>query len=152
VSPALASGLFMACTYVGGVLANVLLGWADLLTLRDKYLITKSLAVAGLVLMAFHSVTWVFFFASFLFGASRGTRLMMFAPAVKRLSGQADATLYFAVAPIIALPFSTALPLVIGAFLDGNAALGATSYRIVFLAMAALGLFGVFFSSRMRTE
>jgi predicted MFS family arabinose efflux permease len=152
VSPALASGLFMACTYVGGVLANVLLGWADLLSLRGKYLVTKSLAVAGLVLMAFHSVTWVFFFASFLFGASRGTRLMMFAPAVKRLSGQADATLYFAVAPIIALPFSTALPLVIGAFLDGNAALGATSYRIVFLAMAALGLFGVFFSSRMRKE
>jgi predicted MFS family arabinose efflux permease len=152
INPALASGLFMAFTYVGGVLANGLLGWADIFSMRTKYLVTKSLAIAGLVLMAFHSPAWVFYLVSLLFGASRGTRLMVFAPSVKRLSGEADATLYFAVAPIIALPFSTGLPLLNGAFLDSFASLGAASYRVVFLAMAGLSLIGVFFTTRMRRE
>lgn len=152
IDPALASGLFMAFTYVGGVLANGLLGWANLFSLRTKYLVTKALATAGLVLMAFHSPAWVFYLASLLFGASRGTRLMVFAPSVKRLSGHSDATLYFAVAPVLALPFSTGLPLLNGAFLDRFVSLGAVSYRIVFLAMAVLSLGGVFFAARMRKE
>jgi len=150
IGAAQASGLFMACMYVGGVLANAILGWADLLTLRGKYLATKSLALAGLLLLAFHSAPWVFYLASLLFGASRGTRFMVFMPAVKRLSGQADATLYFAVAPILPLPFSTGLPLLNGAFIDGYASMGAGAYRIVFLAMAVLCLAGMFFTFRMK--
>lgn len=152
IAPALASGLFMAFTYVGGVLANVLLGWARLLSPRAKYFVTKSLALAGLLLMSFYSVPWVFYLASLLFGASRGTRLMIFAPVVKRLSGAADATLYFAVAPILALPLSTGLPLLNGAFLDRFSSLGAGAYRIVFLAMAALGSLGLYFTARMRPD
>jgi hypothetical protein len=152
IDPALASGLFMAFTYVGAVLANGLLGWANLFSLRTKYLVTKALATAGLVLMAFHAPPWVFYLVSLLFGASRGTRLMVFTPVVKRLSGHADATFYFAVAPVLALPLSTCLPLLNGAFLDRFASLGAVSYRIVFLAMAALSLGGLFFAARMRRE
>jgi MFS family permease len=152
IDPAIASGLFMAFTYVGGVLANALLGWANLLSSRGKYLLTKSLATAGLVLMAIHSAPWVFYLVSIFFGASRGTRMMMFAPMVKRLSGEDDATLYFAVSPMLALPLSTGLPLLNGAFLDAFASWGAGAYRVVFLAMAVLGLAGVFFVARMKPD
>jgi hypothetical protein len=50
------------------------------------------------------------------------------------------------------LPLSTCLPLLNGAFLDRFASLGAVSYRIVFLAMAALSLGGLFFAARMHRE
>jgi hypothetical protein len=149
IPPALASGLFVAFAYLGGVLANGLLGWADLLAVRDKYLITKLLATAGILLLAAHPVPWVFYLASLAFGASRGTRQMVFAPAVKRQSGAGDATLYFAVSYILALPFSTGLPLLNGAFLDRFARWGAWSYRGMFLGMAGLSLAGLFFTLRV---
>jgi hypothetical protein len=149
ISPALASGLFMACTYLGGVLANGLLGWANLLSRRSKYLVTKALALSGLILLSVYPEPWVFYAASLAFGASRGTRLMVFTPSVKRLSGQTDATLYFAVAPILALPFSTGLPLLNGAFLDRFASLGAGAFKIMFLGMAVLSLAGLLFATRM---
>jgi hypothetical protein len=152
VAPALASGLFMGCSYLGGVLANGLLGWANLLSPRRKYLLTKSMALAGLLLLIVHPAPWAFYAASLVFGASRGTRLMVYTPSVKRISGQADATLYFAVSPILALPFSTALPLLNGAFLDRFAPLGAGSFQIMFSGMALLCLCGLFFSSRMSRD
>ena len=152
VERSLASGLFMAFTYVGGVLANVLLGWLDLLSSRGKLLVTKTLSLAGILLMAFHSVPWVFYLASLLFGASRGTRMMVFMPEVKRRSGVTDATLHFAFAPILALPFSTGLPLIAGAFLDASVTLGAGAYRIVFLAMAGLSIAGLLFTVRMNRD
>ena len=149
ISPALASGLFMACIYIGGVLANGLLGWVNLLSRRSKYLVTKALALSGLILLSVYPAPWVFYAASLVFGASRGTRLMVFTPSVKRLSGQPDATLYFAVAPILALPFSTGLPLLNGAFLDTFASLGAGAFKIMFLGMAVLSLAGLLFATRM---
>jgi hypothetical protein len=152
IDRALASGLFMAFTYAGGVLANVLLGWLDLFSSRGKYLLTKSLALGGVLLMAVHSVPWTFYLASLLIGASRGTRMVVYMPEVKRRSGEADATLHFAVAPILALPFSTGLPLLAGAFLDSSAALGAGAYRIVFIALAGLGFVGLGFAARMHRD
>jgi MFS family permease len=149
ISAALASGLFVAFIYLGSVLANALLGWANLFSVRDKYLFTKSLALFGTLLLALYSAPWVFYLGSLLIGVSRGTRLMVFAPAVKRLSGVPDATLYFAVAPILVLPLSTALPLADGAFLDRFAHLGSWSYRIVFLAMAALSIGGIAFALKV---
>jgi hypothetical protein len=150
VGPAIASGLFVALSSLGGVIANGILGWGNLLSLRNKYVLTKSLALAGVLLMAFHSALWVFLLTSLLMGMSRGTRGMVFAPAVKWVSGQADATLYFAVAPIVLLPLSLGLPLASGAFLDAAAGMGARSYRIVFLAMALFCAVGLAFSGRMR--
>jgi len=152
IPPALASGLFVAFIYLGGVLANVLLGWANLLRMRDKYLVTKSVATAGILLLSVLSAPWVFYLTSLVFGASRATRSMMFAPSVKRFSGLSDATLYFAVAPILSLPLSTGLPLLNGAFLDRFAALGTWSYRGMFLAMAALSLLSLLFTTRVRWE
>ncbi len=150
VAPAVASGLFVALYSLGGVLANGALGWVNLLSLRNKYVLTKSLALAGVLLMAFYSALWVFLLTSVLVGISRGTRAIIYAPAVKWVSGQADATLHFAVAPILLLPLSLGLPLASGAFLDAAAGLGSSSYRIVFLAMASFSAVGLFFSARMR--
>ena len=146
ISPALATGLFVAFAYLGGILANTLLGWANLLAVRDKYLVTKLSATVGILLLAAHPAPWVFYLASLVFGASRGTRQMVFTPAVKRLSGEDDATLYYAVAYILSLPFSTGLPLLNGAFLDRFARWGAWSYRGMFLGMAVLSLAGLFFT------
>ncbi len=152
VPPALASGLFVACAYLGGILVNTLLGWANLLAVRNKYLLTKLLATAGILLLAAHPAPWVFYLVSLLFGASRGTRQMVYTPAVKRLSGASDATLYFAVSYILLLPFSTGLPLLNGAFLDHFARWGAWSYRGLFLAMAVLAMAGIWFTLRVPWE
>ncbi len=149
VNPALAAGLFVACNYLGAVLANMLLGWVNFGSLRDKYLSTKVLALIGILLLALLSAPWVFYLASLLFGASRGTRMMLWAPAIKRLTGAADATLYFAVSPILVLPLSIGLPLANGAFLDHFVYLGAWSYRIMFLAMALFSLAGIAFTLRV---
>jgi predicted MFS family arabinose efflux permease len=149
VSPALAAGLFVACNYLGGVLANVLLGWVNLCSLRNKYLLTKALALFGILLLVLLSAPWVFYLSSLLFGASRGTRMMLWAPAIKRLTGAVDVTLYFAISPILVLPLSIGLPLANGAFLDSFAYLGAWSYRIVFLAMALFSLGGIAFTLRV---
>lgn len=150
VEPATASGLFAMLSSLGGMAANAAFGWADLGTLRTKYVLTKSLALAGIVLLAVHAALWVFLLASVLLGISRGTRAVVYAPAVKRLSGQDDATRYFAAAPLLVLPLSLGLPLASGAFLDAAVGLGAWSYRIVFLAMALCSAVGLGFATRMR--
>ncbi len=149
IDAALVSGLFVAFNYAGGILANGLLGWANMLRVRDKYLLTKGLSTAGIVLLAAYPAPWVFYLTSLAFGASRGTRLMVYAPAVKRFAGSGDATLYFALALILSLPLSTGLPLLNGAFLDRFARLGSWSYRGMFLAMACLSLAGILFTLRV---
>ena len=134
---------------LGGMAANAAFGWADLASLRTKYVLTKSAAVAAILLLAFHAAPWVFLAVSVLLGVSRGTRAVVYAPAVRRLAGTDEATPYFAVAPVLLLPLSLGLPLANGAFLDATASLGAWSYRIVFLAMAAVSAVGLYFSARM---
>jgi MFS family permease len=150
VAPATASGLFVMLSSLGGMAANAAFGWADLGSLRTKYVLAKSGALAGILLMAFLSTPWVFLLASVLLGVSRGTRAVVYAPAIKRLAGTAEATPYFAVAPVLTLPLSLGLPLAGGAFLDATAGLGAWSYRIVFLAMAAVSAVGLCFAARMK--
>ena len=85
-----------------------------------------------MVLIIVFQDVWVFLLASFLFGVCRGTRSIVFAPAVGKLSGLSDATSYFAVAPLLTLVFATGLPLAFGRFLDYGAWLEGDSYRIVF--------------------
>jgi hypothetical protein len=140
VSPSAAAGLFVAASYLGGVAANVLLGWVGLLELKGKLIATRlsSLAAIG-ILLAFGSLPG-FLLASFLLGCSRGTRMLSFPTAVKRLSGLVDATHYFAVAPLILLPVSTGIPILNGRILDHFAYLGGASYRILFAAMGLLVL------------
>jgi MFS family permease len=152
VTPATASGLFVMLSSLGGMAANAAFGWADLASLRTKYVVTKSGALAGILLLAFSSAPWVFLLASVLLGVSRGTRAVVYAPAIRRIAGSDEATPYFAVAPMLMLPLSLGLPLAAGAFLDAAAGLGAWSYRILFLAMAAFSAVGLYFSARMVAE
>ena len=100
-------------------------------------------------LICFVCKPWAFFLASYLFGASRSTRSLVYAPAVKHLSGRDDATHYFAVAPLFTLPLSVGLPLLEGTVLDSLAFMGGGSYRIVFLAMALLSLVSLIILSRI---
>jgi MFS family permease len=152
IDPAMAAGLFVAFFYLGGISTNVLLGWFQLLSLKNKYWVTKPLAALGVPLICFVCKPWAFFLASFLFGVSRSTRSLVYAPAVKRLSGQEDATHYFAVAPLFTLPVSAGLPLLNGAVLDRLAFMEAWSYRIVFLGMAVLSVVSLIILSRIDSE
>ena len=149
VNPALASGLFVAFIYLGGISVNFLLGWFQLLSLKNKYWITKVPAALAVPLIVIFCKPWAFLLASYLFGASRSTRKLVFPPAVKRLCGQEDATHYFAVAPLFTLPLSVGLPLLNGAVLDRLAFMGGWSYRIVFLSMAVLSVISLILLARI---
>ena len=138
ISPAVAAGFFVGLIYAGAIAANIGLGTLGWLTLKQKTLASKLGAIAGVLLLGTWNTPSSFYLASFLLGASRGTRMIVFAPAVKKLSGLEDATPYFAVAPVLTLPIVTGLPLVCGFFLDRMAGLGADAYRIVFLVTAVL--------------
>jgi len=152
IEPALASGLFVAFIYLGGISVNVLLGWFQLFSLKNKYWITKILAALAIPLIVIFCKPWAFLLASYLFGASRSTRMLVYAPGVKRLSGQEDATHYFAVAPLFTLPLSVGLPLLVGAALDRLSFMGGWSYRIVFLSMALLSVVSLIILSRIDSE
>ncbi|MEN8245723.1 MAG: MFS transporter [Thermodesulfobacteriota bacterium] len=134
----IAAGMFVGFLYTGAILTNICLGTLGYLSLRNKYLLSKGAAVSAMVTMILFQDYWSFFLASFLFGISRGTRSIVFAPSVGRLSGLSDATSYFAVAPLLTLVFATGLPLVFGRFLDHFAFLEGDSYRIVFGASVVL--------------
>ncbi len=150
ISPAVAAGLFVGLIYAGAIGANFFLGTLGLFSLKQKTLVSKSGAIAAVLLLCAGTKPHYFYLASFLLGASRGTRMIVFAPAVKKLSGLADATPYFAVAPVLTLPVVTGLPLACGFFLDRMAGLGADAYRIVFLAAAVL--LGMTFLCAWRTD
>jgi MFS family permease len=152
ISAPAASGLFVALNYAGGITANALLGWLGLLSLRSKFLVTKLMALAAVPLLCFSSSLASFLIVSFCFGASRGTRMAVFAPAVKQLSGKDDSTHYFALAPLLLLPLSAAIPLTAGALIDRLESLGSWSYRAVFLGMGVLIVAGILFLLRVRFE
>ena len=152
IRPSIAAGMFVGFLYTGAILANIFLGSLGFLRMRNKYILSKCAAVAALALIVLFQDTWSFLLASFLFGLCRGTRSIVFAPAVGRLSGLSDATSYFAVAPLLTLVFATGLPLVFGRFLDQFAYLAGDSYRIVFAMSMALIACTFYFLMRVDFE
>ncbi|MGD9330018.1 MAG: MFS transporter [Desulfobacterales bacterium] len=138
VAPAVAAGVFVGLIYCGAILANVLLGTMGWLSLKHKAMSSKFSSLSAVVLLAVWCTPESFFVASFLLGASRGTRMIVFAPAVKKLSGLSDATPYFAVAPVLTLPLAMGLPLICGTFLDRMAWMADDAYRIMLAAAALL--------------
>ena len=134
IEPAIAAGFFVAFIYTGAIAANIFLGTLDLLALKQKYIVSKISSVTGLALLVVICNMWGFFLVSFLIGLSRGTRMLAYAPSVKKLSGLQDSTSYFAIGPILTLPLATMLPLATGRFLDHFSFLQADAYRIVFAA------------------
>lgn len=145
IKPAIAAGMFVGLLYLGAISCNILLGSMGYLSPRDKYIFSKIAAIAALLLIVVFREYWSFLLASFLFGACRGTRSIVFGPTVGRLSGLNDATSYFAVAPLLTLLFATGLPLAFGRFLDRFAWLEGDSYRIVFTVSVFL-IAGTFFA------
>ncbi|NNF99000.1 MAG: MFS transporter [Desulfobacteraceae bacterium] len=138
IDPAIAAGVFVGCIYIGSICTNILLGPMGYLSLKNKYVFSKTAAVCAVLLLIFFTSSISFFIASFLLGISRGARMIVLAPAVKRLAGGHDATSYFAIIPILELPFSMGLPLVYGKFLDHFSTLQAQAYQWIF--SASLGL------------
>jgi MFS family permease len=141
IDPAVAAGVFVGCIYTGAIFTNILLGTMGMFSLKTKCIITKISSISAVMLLSFVCYSWGFYLASFLLGLSRGARLLVYPPAVKKLSGLSDSTSYFAIGPILTLPFAVILPLVTGKFLDHNAALQAGAYRMVFLTAALLIFF-----------
>jgi hypothetical protein len=105
---------------------------------RNKYIFSKMASMGALLLLIVFDYQWSFFLASFLLGISRGTRMIVFPPSVKKLSGLDDTTSYFAVGPILTTPFALALPMAYGYFLDRFSYLHGTSYRIIFFVSLVL--------------
>ena len=132
IAAPVAAGFFVSCIYVGAIVTNIFMGSLDIFLPRNKYIFAKTASMTALLLLMVFSYQWSFFLASFLLGVSRGTRMIVFPPSVKKLSGLHDTTSYFAVGPIITIPFALALPMAYGYFLDRFAFLNGASYRIVF--------------------
>ncbi len=132
IEASVAAGFFVSFLYLGAIMANFLLGSLDLFAPRNKYIISKSASLTALLLLTVFGSQWSFFMASGLLGIARGARMVVYPPAIKKLSGQDDVTGYFAVAPIITTPFALALPMAFGSFLDHYSHLSGDAYRIVF--------------------
>ncbi len=152
IRPSVAAGMFVGLLYTGAIITNIFLGSLGFLRIRNKYILSKTATIFALVLLVMYQEYWSFLLASFLFGASRGTRMIVFAPAVRKLSGLSDATSYFAVAPLLTLLFATGVPLGFGKFLDYFAWMEGDSYRVVFAASALLIAGSVYFLMKVDFE
>lgn len=141
VAPAVAAGVFVGLIYSGAILANIIFGAVGWLSLKHKAMAAKWCSLGAVLMLAVWATPASFYLASLLLGAARGTRMIVFAPAVKKLSGLSDATPYFAVAPVLTLPLAMGLPLACGHFLDRMAWMGGDAYRLM-MGGAALLLAG----------
>ncbi len=145
IEPAVAAGLFVASNYTGAIMINILLGWIGLFKLKNKYIFSRIISFSAIIILVLWQSLWAFLLVSFLLGCSRSIRMLAYPPAVKKLSGLADATNYFSVAPILTLPLSAGISLMNGRFLDHFAVWGAFSYKLMFMGMALLVVISLFF-------
>lgn len=151
-----AAGLFVCFIYSGAVLANITLGTMNLLDFRKKFLSTKICMLIVLIILTTAPRLSGFLLASLLMGFCRGTRSIIYSPAIKQFSNQPDATSYFAIVPLLTLSFASGFPLFFGHMLERLNHLGAASYQIMFgicgLCVAIFLMIGYFvdFSSSTR--
>ncbi|MFW5715777.1 MAG: MFS transporter [bacterium] len=145
----LVAGAFVAVSYAGGIVSQVLFGWLNLLSLRDKFVISKALAIIGVLGLLPGGGTAAFLGCAALLGASRSLRMLIYPPAVKALAGTHDTTAHFALIALVEMPLSSGLPLAAGFFLDRAISLGADSYRILFAFMALLLAVGLIFALKL---
>jgi hypothetical protein len=75
---------------------------------------------------------------SFLLGFPRSERVQMYGPAVKGISGHEDASAYYAISPLLAMPFTALHPVAMGLMLDRLSFLKGESYRIGFLSLGVI--------------
>lgn len=152
IAAPVAAGFFVSCIYVGAIVTNIFLGSLDILLLRNKYFFSKTASMMALLLLTVFSYQWSFFLASFLLGVSRGTRMIVYPPSVKKLSGLKDTTSYFAVGPILTIPFALAVPMAYGYFLDRFAYLNGASYRIIFFISLMLVMGSLYAVSKVNFQ
>jgi len=144
IKSSIAAGYFVSFLYLGAIITNILVGSLDMFAPRNKYVVSKCASMTALLLLTVFGSQWSFFLASALMGVARGSRMVVYPPAIKKLSGQTDVTGYFAVAPILTIPFALALPMAFGSFLDYFSHLDGDAYRIVFLVSLGLILGSMF--------
>lgn len=143
----IAAGLFVACIYTAGVLTNILLGWLNLFKLKTKFLIARTAAVSGTIILIFSDSLLSFLSVSFILGISRAVNGSANAPAVKLLSGLDDATDYFAISTILIFPLSFSIPVLSGIIIDSLSSYGSFSYIAVFITLAVLQFTGFLFTA-----
>lgn len=127
-----AAGLFVCLIYLGAILANVALGTLNLLSFKQKFLSTKIFTLIVLIVLTAAPCLPGFLLASLLIGFCRGTRSIIYSPAIKRFSDRPDATSYFAIVPLLTLVFGSGYPLFFGHMLERLNYLGAFAYQIMF--------------------
>ncbi|MCP4755884.1 MAG: MFS transporter, partial [Proteobacteria bacterium] len=142
IEPAIAGGAFVGCIYVGSIFSTLVFGVRGVFSLRNKYQVSKVFSLSALIILIGFESYLGFFSASLLLGASRGIRSIAFMPAVKKLTGAEDSTSYFAVAPLVTLPFAFSLPLVYGKLLDSFPQLNGGEYHLIFAISMVLILVG----------
>ena len=146
----LVAGAFVAVSYSGGIVSQVVFGWHNFGTLREKFVISKILGILGVLLLMPADSLWLFLVCAALLGASRSLRMLIYPPSVKNLARTRDTTAHFAMVSLLELPFSMGLPLIAGLFLDWSAGMQEGSYRILFAVLALLLAVGLFFSMKLR--
>jgi len=127
-----AAGLFMGLIYTGSIFANIVLGTMNCLSLKNKFLSTKIIGLISMILLISYPTLTGFLCASFLMGICRGTRGVIYSPAIKSFCKKEDATGYFAMVPLLTILFGSGFPLFFGRMLDHFSHLGSFSYKIMF--------------------
>jgi hypothetical protein len=122
----------------GAVCASFVLGFIGKIGVKVRYFFIKVCTLTGIITLVIFQNLYAFYAVSFLLGFSRSGRLQMYGPAVKEISGCQDASPYYAISPLITMPFTAFLPVLMGLMLDSLYMLKAGSYRIGFLALAAV--------------
>ncbi len=148
----LVAGAFVAVSYSGGIVAQVVFGWHNFGTLREKFVISKILGILGVLLLIPADSLWLFLVCAALLGASRSLRMLIYPPSVKNLARTRDTTAHFAMVALLELPFSMGLPLLSGLFLDWSVGIGEGGYRVLFAVLALLLAVGLFFSLKLRFQ
>ena len=138
IPEAIAAGLFVACIYSGSITVNIFLGTMNLLSLKQKFILSKFVSFTALILLAWFPTYTTLFLASFMLGFVRAIRNMVYPPSVKKFAGREDATSYFAFGSILTLPFSAGYPLVFGKALDYLSFLASDAYKIMFSVSALI--------------
>ena len=144
------AGAFVALGYFGGIISQVLFGWLNLCSLKDKFVISKVLGILGILFLIPAAGTPAFLLCAVILGASRSIRMLIYAPAVKALAQTKDTTSHFALISLIELPFSMGLPLFSGLFLDRFTSFGVGSYRVLFTVLALLVIISLRFALKLR--
>jgi hypothetical protein len=144
IPDSIAAGLFMVFIYSAGMLIYIILGLLNVLHLKNKLFISKIFALCAVLILLFSGSLHGFLAASFFLGCSRAISTLCYSPVIKKLSGLADATDYFAVSQVLLLPLSIGIPVFSGLFLDNFSNLGIISYKILFGVAAVLLIMSIF--------